>query len=135
MYYLNSEGRSYVDSKKVLRKNQFVNHTLMRNEWFIFKGNPSYWRNEIKVGDSKESIVCDAIYKENGLMRVLEVDMTQKMAVNREKIKTYKSISLRVKDFPLVIFFTHSEHRRKQLIKACSDAGLKAEVYTLEEIS
>jgi len=67
-------------------------------------------------------------------MVILEVDLTQKMSVNREKIATYKKVSSKVKDFPLVIFLTHTEHRRKQLQKACSEAGLTAEVYTLEDV-
>ncbi|AXF39924.1 hypothetical protein BMBphi_gp076 [Bacillus phage vB_BthS_BMBphi] len=134
VYYLNSEGREYVDAKKKLRKNQHVSHILLGNEFFIFKGKPSYWRREIKVGDSKASIICDVLYKEGGAMRILEIDRTQKMTVNREKIKTYGEIASRVKDFPQVVWLTCTEHRRKQLTKTCSDAGVKCEIYTLEDI-
>ena len=135
VYYLNSEGREYVDAKKKLRKNQYVSHILLGNEFFIFKGKPSYWRREIKVGDSKSSIICDVLYKEAGKMCILEIDRTQKMSVNREKIKTYSEIALRVKDFPQVVWLTCTEHRRKQLMKACAEVGLNCKVYTLEDIT
>lgn len=134
VYYLNKLGREYVDAKKQLRKNQFVNHTLMRNEMYIYTGKPSYWRSEIKVGDHKEKIVCDVLYKDGTVMKILEVDLTQKMSVNRSKIESYKGMHSRVKDFPIVVWLTCTEHRRKQLKKACSEAGLPAEVYTLEDI-
>lgn len=133
VYYLNREGREYVDAKRKLRKNQFVTHTLMRNDFFIFKGKPSYWRHEIKVGDATETLICDTLFKVDGKMYILEVDNLQKMSVNREKIKTYKSISTRV-DFPTVIFLTGTEHRRKQLSKACVEAELTHEIYTLGDI-
>lgn len=134
VYYLNSEGREYVEAKRVLRKNQFVYHTIIRNDMYIFTGKPSYWRNEIKVGDSKETVICDALYKIGSTMKILEVDLTQKMAVNRKKIQSYADISKRVKDFPVVVWLTCTELRRKQLTKACSDVGLKCEIYTLEDI-
>lgn len=134
VYYLNSEGRSYVDAKKVMKKNPLVGHTLMRNEMYIFTGKPSYWRAEIKVGDSKETVICDALYKDGTVMKILEVDLTQKMSINRKKIQSYAGMNSRVKDFPIMVWLTSTEHRRKQLKKACSEAELPAEVYTIEDI-
>ncbi|WDS60642.1 hypothetical protein BC7_00045 [Bacillus phage BC-7] len=134
VYYLNREGRDYVDAKRQLRKNQFVQHTLWRNDFFIFKGKPSYWRNEIRVGNSSQSIICDTLFKENGKMYILEVDRTQKMSINKEKAIIYKDLSSKMKDFPTVIWLTGTEHRRKQLIKVCAELGLACKVYTSEDI-
>lgn len=106
----------------------------MRNDMYIFTGKPSYWRNEIKVGDSKETVICDALYKDGSIMKILEVDLTQKMTVNRKKIRSYAGMNSRVKDFPILVWLTSTEHRRNQLKKACAEAGLPAEVYTIEDI-
>lgn len=140
MYYLSKLGREYVQSKRQLRKNQFVGHILMRNEWFIYAGLPEYWKNEVKIGDSVDTRVCDTLYKESNYLKILEVDRLQKMSENRIKAQSYYGMYKRgtatrqLGYFPVVVWLTSTELRRKQIKGICSDLGLPSEVYTLEDI-
>lgn len=140
VYYLNSTGREYVQYKKKLRKNQFVKHILMRNDFYIFSGMPEDWRNEIKIGDSKESRVCDALFSSEGYYQILEVDSQQKMSENKVKAQSYYSMYKRGSIgkhygyFPVIIWLTTSELRREQLKKICNNLGLSSQVYTLDDI-
>ncbi|WP_368656526.1 replication-relaxation family protein [Bacillus toyonensis] len=140
VYYLSKLGREYVQAERQLRKNQFVGHILMRNEWFIYAGKPKYWKNEIKIGDSTDSRVCDTLYKEDGYLKILEVDRLQKMGENRIKAQSYYGMYKRgvatkqLGYFPTVVWLTGTELRRKQLKGICNELGLPSEVYTLEDI-
>lgn len=135
-YYLSRLGRDYVDCQKIRKKGGRVKHSILRNEFWLFYGCPKDWKNEVKVSNGKVSVIVDAVFTRNGFYHFLEVDNLQTMKENREKIKRYKSIleSL-VKQFcyyPTLIWVTTTEHRRKQLEKACE--GLKVKVYTVEDI-
>jgi len=140
VYYLNRLGREYTGAKRKLRKCQFVRHTLMRNEWFIYSGLPKYWRNEVKISDSVGSRVCDTLYREGEYYKVLEVDHLQSMKENSVKAKEYAEMyhrGLAAKQlgyFPLVIWLTVSEFRREKLKSICSEVGLPSEVYTMKDI-
>lgn len=138
IYFLNKEGREYVNSEKVRRKNKFVSHYLMRNDFYIYTGYPHDWENELKVSDGTYTIVCDSYFKKDGLYNFLEVDSKQKMVQNRKKIEQYKGlmkggkISNHLGYFPKLIWLTRTELRRKQLIELCK--GLPYKVYTIEDI-
>ncbi|AYP68760.1 hypothetical protein BpsS36_00054 [Bacillus phage vB_BpsS-36] len=138
IYYLSKLGREYVDSQKVRRKNQFVNHVIMRNDYFLHVGAPSSFKNEIKLTDGVDTVIVDAIYKKDNRYIMLEVDSTQKMKANREKVNKYKSIMKRgaVQQswgyFPHIVWLTTTELRRKQLKELCKD--LPCEVYTIQDI-
>ncbi|KQL20459.1 hypothetical protein AN957_18930 [Cytobacillus solani] len=138
IYYLNKEGREYVNSQKVRKKNSFVNHVLMRNDFYIFMGFPHEWINEAKVKDSKYSVVCDAWFKKGGLYHILEVDHTQKMKENKVKVAEYKNLyksgemAAHFGYFPKLIWITTTELRRKQLTELCK--GLPCTVYTISDI-
>lgn len=138
IYYLSKEGREYVNSKKIRRKNQFVNHVIMRNHFYIFANCPVEWDNEIKISDHDFTVICDAIYKSNKKQYFVEVDSIQKMKENRTKIKQYlglKNNGLLEKYFgyfPTLIWITTTELRRKQLNELCKD--LPSKIYTLNEI-
>lgn len=140
VYYLSKLGREYVQAKRQLRKNQFVGHILMRNEWFIYAGMPSHWKNEVKIGDATETRICDTLYEENGFLKILEVDRLQKMSENRVKAQSYYGMYKRgaatrkLGYFPTVVWLTCTELRRKQLKGICNELGLPSEVYTLEDI-
>lgn len=138
VYFLNKEGREYVNTDKVRRKNKFVNHYLMRNDFYIYMGYPHEWENEIKIGDGTFTIVCDSYFKKDGKQHFLEVDATQKMNVNRKKIDQYKGL---MKDgkianhlgyFPKLLWLTTTELRRKQLTVLCK--GLPYKIYTINDI-
>jgi len=139
IYYLSKEGREYVDCDKIRKKGNQVQHTIMRNQFWLFYKCPKDWKNEVKIKDSvtgKEILRCDAMFTRNGFQHFLEVDNLQTMKENREKIKRYKSIIDEfVKQFgyyPTLVWVTTTEHRRKQLEAACE--GLKVKVYTFNDI-
>jgi Replication-relaxation len=138
IYYLNKEGREYVNCQKVRRKNNFVNHAIMRNDFYIFAGFPREWTNETRVKDDKYSVICDAWFKWNGKYHFLEVDSTQKMKENREKVKQYfglfsnGAIQEHLGYFPTLVWLTTTELRRKQLKELCKD--FPCVVYTVDDI-
>jgi hypothetical protein len=138
IYYLNKEGREYVNSSKIRKKNSFVNHVIMRNDFYIFAGFPYEWKNEMKISDGKYTVICDAWLKFKNKFHFLEVDSIQKMKENRAKINQYVGLlkSGLIKDhlgyFPTLIWLTTTELRRKQLIELCKD--LPCVVYTIDDI-
>jgi hypothetical protein len=138
VYYLSALGREAVDSKKVRRKNQFVNHVLMRNEFYLFSGCPSDWRNEIKVTDGKDQLITDSLFKAEGRFNFVEIDSTQKMSVNKEKANKYRAmyergaISQHFGYFPTINWVTTSEVRRKKLQELFKD--IPCVVYTVSDI-
>lgn len=62
IYYLNKNGREYVDSSKVRKKSNHVNHVIMRNDFWLHCNCPSDWKNEVKISNGNISIVADAMY-------------------------------------------------------------------------
>ncbi|WP_235852103.1 replication-relaxation family protein [Niallia nealsonii] len=138
IYYLNAEGRAYVNSEKVRRKNPFVNHTIMRNYFYIFAKCPVEWNNEISVNDGITTLVTDTWFKVNGKYHFLEVDSLQKMKENRAKVKNYLALfnaghlAKHFGYFPPLIWLTTTELRRKQLKELCKE--LPCVVYTIDEI-
>ncbi|HWK24040.1 MAG TPA: replication-relaxation family protein [Ureibacillus sp.] len=125
VYYLNKNGREYVESNKVRKKSSQVDHYLMRNEFWLYCNCPKDWKNEVKISTGKVSIVADAMYSIGGLQHFLEVDHKQTMKENRAKIERYKglmnSIALKVGHFPVIVWVTTTELRRKQLEEACRE--------------
>lgn len=136
IYYLNNLGRTYVDCDKVRRKGSHVQHTIMRNEFWLFYKCPSDWKNEIKISDGTTSIIVDGMFSRNGFQHFLEVDNLQTMKENREKIKRYKllmeNVIKQIGYYPTIVWLTTTELRRKQLEEACE--GLKCKVYTINDI-
>lgn len=137
VYYLNAEGREYVNSEKIRRKTPYVNHVIMRNDFYIYI-KPQEWKNEVKIGDGKYSVVCDAWYKKNGFNHFLEVDVTQKMKENKAKVKQYLGLfqngllANHLGYFPKLIWLTTTDLRKKQLLEVCK--GIPCEVYIIGEI-
>jgi hypothetical protein len=137
IYYLNKEGREYVNSTKVRKKNNFVNHVLMRNDFYIYTGFPHDWKNEVKVSDGQYTAICDAVFKQRKYF-FLEVDSTQKMKENRRKFEQYEGmlkngdIKRHFGYFPTLVWLTTTELRRKQLEELCKD--LPSQVLTIDDI-
>lgn len=136
IYYLNKNGREYVDCEKIRKKGGHVQHVVMRNEiWLHFKC-PKDWKNEVKISDEKTSVVADAVFTRNGFYHFLEVDNLQSMKENRAKINRYKelldSLVKQFGYFPTLVWLTTTEHRRKQLESACN--GLNFKVFTINDI-
>jgi hypothetical protein len=138
IYFLNKEGREYVNSNKERKKNKFVNHVIMRNDFYIYSGFPHDWKNEIKFSDDNYMVICDSLYKSKDKYHFLEVDSLQKMKGNREKIMQYKglfankTIHEHFGYFPKLVWLTTSIFRKKQLIELCK--GLPYAVYTTTDI-
>ncbi|WP_238602214.1 replication-relaxation family protein [Lysinibacillus parviboronicapiens] len=136
IYYLNSLGRIYVGCDKVRKKGGHIQHTIMRNEFWLFYMCPTDWKNEVKISDGTTSIIVDGMFSRNGFQYFLEVDNLQTMKENREKIKRYKEIMPSVVKqlgyYPTLVWLTTTELRRQQLEASCG--GLKGKVYTINEI-
>lgn len=136
IYYLSKEGREYVDCDKVRKKGGHVQHIIMRNQFWLFYGCPRDWKNEIKISNGKTLVVVDAMFSKDGFQCFLEVDHLQSMNENRSKIKRYKelmpSLAIKLGHYPTLIWLTTTEHRKRQLEKACE--GLKVKIYTVDDI-
>lgn len=137
IYYLSKLGKDYVDCDKIRKKGNHVQHTIMRNQFWLFYKCPYDWKSEIKISDGKTTVIVDAMFTRNGFQHFLEVDNLQTMKENREKIKRYNVLmdSL-VKQFgyyPTLVWLTTTELRRKQLEEACKDFSVY-KVYTISDI-
>lgn len=129
VYYLNKEGRELVNSQKVLKKTPQINHYLMRNSLFIAFGYPATWRNEIKIGVKEKdiSIIADAIFEKDKRLHIVEVDYSQKMKENRDKVARYKEL-LSMNIFPAIpkfIWITTTDHRKKQIESLSKDLDVQ----------
>lgn len=136
IYYLSALGREYVECDKVRKKTNQVQHVILRNQVWLHYKCPKDWKNEVKISDGKTTVIADAVFKLNGFIHFLEVDRLQSMKENRKKIERYKALmdSLQRQFFyyPTVVWVTTTEHRRKQLEKACD--GLKTIILTIDDI-
>jgi Replication-relaxation len=143
IYYLNAEGRHKIGCEKIRKKTIQAKHFTMRNQVYIAFQCPEYWRKEIRIQDAnnkKNTVICDALFKVNGISYILEVDNEQKMIKNKAKIEKYKAIEASgifqsdpnfFRRFPELIWITTSEYRRKQLKEMCGH--LQHEVFTMSD--
>lgn len=146
--YLNKEGRQLIGSNKEVKKSPVLEHTLLRNEVYLYFDCPIDWRTEyviekqqerysslqIKVEGIKlkqQKVVADAVFTRNGYTYLIEVDNTRNMSDNRKKIELYKEIMPSV-NAPILYFFTVSEIRKRKLEQWLK--GIRAEVKTFGEI-
>lgn len=139
IYYLSKDGRAYVDCTKVRKRGGHVKHIIMRNQFWLFYNCPKDWKNEVKISNSDNSVITDAMFSRNGFKYFLEVDNLQTMRVNRDKIDRYmKLMPSLVQQFgyyPTLIWLTTTEFRKRQLEVACVSSGLKCLVYTMNDIA
>ncbi|MCQ6275737.1 replication-relaxation family protein [Bacillus sp. V3B] len=136
VYYLNAEGRQRVGETKVLKRTHQITHHLMRNSLYLAFGCPATWKNEVKLIVKDEvSVIADAVFTMAGTYHIIEVDHTQKMIENREKIKKYRRlIELGVFEKPpKFIWATTTEYRKKQLLSLCK--GMQVRVYLANEFN
>lgn len=110
----------------------------MRNDFYIYAGYPHEWQNEIKITDGEFAVICDAWFKWNGKYHALEVDHTQTMKENRNKIEKYRGLyengetEEHLGYFPTIIWLTNTENRKKKLTELCK--GLPYKIYTIDDI-
>jgi Replication-relaxation len=133
IYYLNSEGRRMVDSKKALKKSTTANHYILRNYLYIAFECPSEWKNEVRLKYKDVNVIADAYFKRGENVHIIEVDHTQKMNVNQKKIEKYRKL-LDYGALPastLLTWITTTEYRRQRLDAMCE--GMRVQVFTASD--
>ena len=136
VYYLNKRGAELVGGEATIRRNSPIEHIVMRNGIYIFYHYPSDWKAEAKTrwkeGGKEYSIVSDARFTYHGQMYFLEVDIQQKMAENKRKVEKYaylfRFIQRQQIGEPVLLWYTVSEVKKKQLEKWCKEYGVACEV-------
>ena len=153
--YLNSEGRKLIGSTKEISKNQLTEHTLYRNDVYVYFNCPFDWKTEVRLDASeafsdrdvffggitpikKKSIVCDAAFNRQGYFHIIEVDHTRHMIDNQKKIEKYGELLPEIRKEkklnPILYFFTVTEDRKKKLSDMMKRKGIQHEVRTFQEI-
>ncbi|MEJ9148468.1 replication-relaxation family protein [Bacillus thuringiensis] len=141
VYYLNKKGRELFDDTEKIVPNSRLAHSLMRNEAWLHLFCPDDWQVETpiryKVDDKKKTIIPDVKFRdEEGILNAVEIDRTQMMIVNAEKISRYREFSLYYKNkyngkIPLIHFFTMTEYRQKKLEQLAAKYDVYAKVYVV----
>jgi len=113
----------------------------MRNEAWLYLFCPDDWQIEApiryKVNDKKKTIIPDVKFRdEEGTLNAVEIDRTQMMNVNAEKMSRYREFSLYYKNkyngkVPLIHFFTVTEYRQKKLEQLAAKHDIYAKVYVV----
>lgn len=144
VYYLSKKGRDTIGSDQEMKWSLQVEHHLLRNEFYIHFNCPSDWRVEHEIVfkpkglvTTEKRIVADASFTNKGVFHLLEVDRTQSMLENKEKIDRYAELNPllfeRFNQKPIIIFYTTTEIRRKKLKEYCEAKGLTCRIYTKED--
>jgi hypothetical protein len=136
VYYLNKKGAEMIGGQVTVTGNSPLQHIVMRNDIYIFYHYPKDWKPEAKTrwkeGGKEYSIVSDARFTYHGQMYFLEVDITQKMAENKRKVEKYaylfRFIQRQQIGDPILLWYTVSEVKKKQLEKWCKEYGVQCEV-------
>lgn len=123
--YLNKDGRDLIGSRKEVKKNSLIEHTLLANEAYLYFRCPLDWKREytleeetkitgLKLGGlqlAKKKVIADAAFSKNGYLHLIEIDNIRDMADNRKKIEMY--LSLLWPSQKLFIFTTTEDRKRK----------------------
>ncbi|WP_233414656.1 replication-relaxation family protein [Thermaerobacillus caldiproteolyticus] len=142
VYYLNKKGRELIGSKKEFRKNGQLEHTLMRNDIYIFYHYPKDWKAERKTEwreNGKEyKIISDARFTYHDQMYFLEVDLQQQMMKNKQKIELYASLFRVIQQQqigePILLWYTVSQTRKEKLEKWCKEYRVQCEAICKIEV-
>lgn len=115
IWYLSKKGLQQINSNNQVKyvKNN-IYHYIMRNQVYVHY-RPRKWQTEksIQFGSSKEDIIRPDAIMETDKIYFVEIDHTQSMKINRDKIEKYKQIK-GLANFTLM-FITISEYRQKEL--------------------
>ncbi|MGW6150771.1 replication-relaxation family protein [Bacillus mycoides] len=144
VYYLNKKGRALFDDTEKIVPTIRLAHSLMRNEAWLYLFCPDDWQIETpiryKVNDNKKTIIPDVKFRdEEGILNAVEIDRTQMMKVNAEKMSKYKELTLYYKSkyngkIPIIHFFTVTKYRGKKLEELAAKYDIFVKVYVVEEI-
>ncbi|KIP23990.1 replication-relaxation family protein [Bacillus thuringiensis serovar morrisoni] len=116
----------------------------MRNEAWLNLFCPEDWQIEApiryKVDDKKRTIIPDVKYRDSdGILNAVEIDRTQMMNVNSEKMNKYGEFTVYYKNkyngkVPILHFFTLTPFRQKTLEQFAVQQGVYAKVYVIPEV-
>ncbi|PFK27310.1 replication-relaxation family protein [Bacillus cereus] len=143
VYYLNKKGRTLFDDTEKIVPTIRLAHSLMRNEAWLHLFCPDDWQVETpiryKVDDKKKTIIPDVKFRdEEGILNAVEIDRTQTMNINSEKMNRYGEFTTYYKEkyngkVPIVHFFTLTEYRQKTLEQFAIKHGVYVKVYVVPE--
>ncbi len=134
IYYLSNKGSDRIGKGGVNLKRSWIQHTLMRNDLFILLEQPSDWKKEFPVKRNGETyLIPDAMFKQHEIYHFVEIDNTQTMKTNLEKIKKYKDlfkdIEKQFKHKPVLIWYSLSPIRKEKLRDVCKKSGINFKIY------
>jgi len=151
VFYLNKSGRDLIGSSKEFKVGQKLEHTLLRNDVYIYLNCPFDWQSEkvleyaseqpnlngiiirgVNVA-TKKKIVSDGYYKRNGYTYIVEIDNKRDMKDNHKKIVSYAEC-FKYLDTPRLSMYTHTLDRQRKLTKWMNENKVPGEVKLYEEI-
>lgn len=152
--YLNKAGREMIGSTKEVKKTPLIEHSLLRNDVYLYFNCPVGWKTEHAIEIEKvvpetlemkikglkpvvkKKIISDATFIRNGYFHLIEIDNTRNMSDNKKKIALYTEVMPFIKQhIPVLLFFTTSDVRKKRLEAWCKGKGFRYEVKTFKEIT
>ncbi|AHA71043.1 hypothetical protein YBT1518_09230 [Bacillus thuringiensis YBT-1518] len=144
VYYLNKKGRALFDDTEKIVPTIRLAHSLMRNEAWLYLFFPDDWQIETpiryKIDDKKKTIIPDVKFRdEEGILNAVEIDRTQMMNVNSEKLKRYGEFTTYYKNkyngkIPIIHFFTVTKYRGKKLEELAAKYDVFMKSYVIGEI-
>ncbi|PAD35993.1 replication-relaxation family protein [Terribacillus saccharophilus] len=126
VYTLTKKGAAMIGIDDLRHAREpYVQHILLRGQAWLDLGRPASWQVERPIKFVNYRIIPDAMYTDNIQHHFVEIDRTQRMAVNRDKLKAYALLQ-RIhrqgsKEPPAVHYVTISETRAKKLRKMAEE--------------
>ncbi|HFK1757036.1 hypothetical protein CN335_11765 [Bacillus thuringiensis] len=143
VYYLNQLGHKLFGEGKVVHRSR-VAHAILRNEAWLHLFCPDDWQIETEIryikDNKKKKIIPDVKFRdEDRILHAVEIDRTQKMVVNDEKLKCYEELTRIYKQkyngkVPVIHFFTITKYREKKLEQLAAKYDVFVKVYVIQEI-
>jgi hypothetical protein len=142
VYYLSAKGKELVGAENEAKWSLQVDHHLLRNDMYLHYYCPKDWRIEEPIqfiqGLTQHVLIPDATFTLQGKFYFLEVDKTQSMSKNKEKIETYSKltplIERKYNHVPTLIFYTVTPLRKEKLNEYCKENKVNCLIYTKEDI-
>ncbi|HDR3896230.1 replication-relaxation family protein [Bacillus bombysepticus] len=143
VYYLNQSGHKLFGEGKVVHHSR-VAHAILRNEAWLHLFCPDDWQIETEIryikDDKKKKIIPDVKFRDDDkILHAVEIDRTQKMVVNEDKLKCYEEFTKIYKQkyngkMPVIHFFTITKYREKRLEQLAAKYDVFVKVYVIQEI-
>ncbi|EJV82055.1 replication-relaxation family protein [Bacillus cereus] len=143
VYYLNQSGHKLFGEGKVVHHSRLT-HAILRNEAWLHLFCPDDWQVETEIryikDNKKKKIIPDVKFRdEDGILHAVEIDRTQKMIVNDDKLKCYEEFTKIYKQkyngkVPVIHFFTITKYREKKLEQLAAKYDVFVKVYVIQEI-